>query len=271
VGVTYCSFIYIGLSPKILINVRQVLFSAFTPLATDAVDIFSIIQSIDKLDKIPETAVIQELVGKGLSAENAEKCISVIKDEPPTKNLLEIISYFKALGVDENDYRFNPYLARGLDYYTNMIFEITLPEYAAGSLGGGGRYDKLIQQLGGPDIPAVGIAFGFDRKVDAALQLDLIPNISSPSTVLIASIDIKNTEYMLSIAAKLRGEKINTEVYPEIDKPGKILSYANKRQYPYTVIIGPEEKDKDVITLKNMGTGDQTTNTIEAIVSILKS
>jgi histidyl-tRNA synthetase len=124
------------------------------------------IRAIDKLDKIGDAGVISELETLGIK--NAKEMLNKIKNQQPTENLKTIFNYLKELGVSENEIKFQPTLARGLDYYTGMIIELR-DESAYGnlSLGGGGRYDNLIGMFAKKDIPAVGFSFGIDRLVEA--------------------------------------------------------------------------------------------------------
>ena len=100
--------------------------------------------------------------------------LAAIEKAKPNESLNMILTLAQKLGVPQDVLQFTPSLARGLDYYTGMIFEVMIPEFPIGSFGGGGRYDNLIQQLGGADIPAVGIAFGFDRIVEAVKEMKFI-------------------------------------------------------------------------------------------------
>ena len=129
---------------KIFINDRQLLVDTITKNNDSNVDVFSIIQSIDKQDKISPEAVREELVSKGLSEEGAMKIWYSIKKliNRVPDNLQQIINLAVNLGVDKNSIIFQPYLARGLDYYTGMILEVRSDSFKEGSLGGGGRYDK---------------------------------------------------------------------------------------------------------------------------------
>jgi len=176
-----------------------------------------------------------------------------------------------SLGVPKEALVFSPTLARGLDYYTNMIFEIMVPEYGSGSLGGGGRYDKLIEQLGGNPTPAVGIAFGFDRMVEAAQQLNLIPQGDTSVIIFVTIFDEKSQQMSLTIASKLRNAGIATEIFPDVDKLDKQLKYADKKGIPYVLIQGPEEVKRGVVKLKNMATKEQEELTLDAVIEKLTS
>lgn len=267
IAATYFAFKNVGFKQVILsVNDRQTLFKALTPYASEKIDVFSIIQSVDKLEKIGQEKVIQELIDKGLEQNKASEAFKSITTALMSDNLREIIDYSVKLGVLKESIKFLPTLARGLDYYTGMIFEVILPDYEGGSCGGGGRYDKLIGQLGGVDIPAVGIAFGFDRMVEAAEALKIIPEEIIGTQVLVTIFDPNMIFNSLTVADKLRRAKIKTEVYPTIDKLDKQLKYADKIKVPYVVIIGPEEVKKNVVKVKDMKTGEQKEYTIDNLI-----
>ncbi len=133
----------------------------------------NIVIAIDKLDKIGDSGVIEELKSKGMSEAEAKSVLENVKNTKPTPDLEQIFTYLKDLGVTENEYQFVPTLARGLDYYTGAIFELKTPAYGNLSLGAGGRYDNLIGSFVYPakggtkkDIPAVGFSFGLDRLLE---------------------------------------------------------------------------------------------------------
>ncbi len=256
-AVYYAVFKNIGLtSIKIEINDRQTLIQTLSPFTNPKVDVFSLIQSIDKLDKLSPKQVAEELVSKGLDQNDAEQAVSAIENAQMSDNLQQIVDSAIALGVDQNALVFNPKIARGLDYYTGLIFEGKVPEYTVGSVGGGGRYDNLINDLSGVQIEAVGFGIGFDRTVEAADQLGLIPN-STSSQVLITIFDENYQKQSLATANKLRQAGIKTEVYPALDKLAKQFKYANKNNIPYVIIIGEEEVSQGKVTLKDMGSGEQ--------------
>ncbi|OGK12491.1 histidine--tRNA ligase [Candidatus Roizmanbacteria bacterium RIFCSPHIGHO2_02_FULL_37_15] len=258
VATTYFAFQNVGYPKiKILINDRQTLFRYLEPFTNSNLNIFSLIQSIDKLEKIGNQRVIEELIKKGLDESQAQMAINSITEATLSKNLAEIIKTTILLGVPKRDIIFSSSLARGLDYYTGMIFEVVLPGYAAGSCGGGGRYDKLIEQLGGDPTPAVGIAFGFDRMVEAAEYFKIISQETRGTQALVTVFDQITLKNSLKLTSELRKNKIKTEVSPTIEKLDKQLKYADKKGIQFVVIIGPEEVKKNVLKLKNMKTGEQ--------------
>ncbi|HLD91892.1 MAG TPA: histidine--tRNA ligase [Patescibacteria group bacterium] len=270
IAVTYFAFKNVGFKNIILkINDRKILFSILDKYKTDKIDILSIIQTIDKLDKKSENDVKNELIDKGLTSKESENALNDIKNAQKTENLEEIIRLSVNLGVPENAIEFSPFLARGLDYYTGMIFEVIIPEYSIGSFGGGGRYDKLIGQLSGTDIPAVGIAFGFDRMVEAAKELRLVPTANLGTKVLVTVFDANYLSNSIEITKTLRLKNISTELFPSIEKLDKQLKYADKKQIPYVIIVGQDEVKNNTVTLKNMKTKEQKTLTIDNVCKLL--
>ncbi len=272
IACAYQAFKNIGFSQvEIRINDRQILMSTLGQFATEQVPVMSVIQSIDKLDKMPAEAVIKELVSKGLEQTQAESALANIQQQQPSPELQSIIEACQALGVEAQDIKFSPTLARGLDYYTGMIFEVWLPAYSAGSCGGGGRFDNLIHQLGGPNIPAVGVAFGFDRVVEAAVQLGLVTNSQVQAKVLVSLFSPETQTASLELATQLRSNGIATEVYPKFDNLGKQIGYANQIGAQYVVVIGDEEIANHTITIKNLQTTEQKTVGVEKLLSTLSS
>ncbi len=267
---TYNAFKNVGYPEiQILINDRQILFETLKPFVTKAVSIFSMIQSIDKLDKTSSDQVVEELVKKGMKKESAQLSIQSITKASITNNLKLIMNYSIKLGVPKSSIIFKPQLARGLDYYTGMIFEVILPGYPVGSCGGGGRYDKLIENLSGKDIPAVGIAFGFDRMVEAADKFNLFLQNNNSNQILVTVFNKDLLDNSLEFTSKLRANKINCEIFPAEDNLDKQLKYANKKNIPYVIIIGPEEVKNNVVKLKDMKTGEQTTLSTKKLISRL--
>lgn len=251
------------------LNDRETLINTLSPFSTTDVGVSSIIQSIDKLDKLSEEDVVKELVSKGLMKDKAIEALSAIKNAKPSSNLVEIIESAKVLGVKDSTLRFNPALARGLDYYTGMIFEGKIPG-ESGSVGGGGRYDQLIESLGGPSIPAVGFGLGFDRTVEVMQVKGLLS--SSQSTQVLVTIFNQNLQgQALKVANELRLAGINSELYPDpSDKLDKQFKYASKKNIPYALVIGQDEVDQNVVTLKNLTTREQQTLPLDQVISILK-
>jgi histidyl-tRNA synthetase len=258
-------------SIRLKINDRQVLIETLKPFITSDVDVFSIIQTIDKLDKLPEEKVAAELVEKGLAQETAQNSLKSIKTAKISESLAAIIATAQKLGVPAKALVFEPALARGLDYYTGMIFEVIVPEYGVGSLGGGGRYDNLIKQLGGVDVPAVGIGLGFDRMVEAAWELDLIPKDTDQTQVLVTVFTPSTLENSLEVARVLREQGIATEIYMDMQTSiGKQCQYADSKNIPYALIIGAEEAEQGIVALKNLKTREQKELPLEEAIKLLQ-
>lgn len=218
---------------------------------------------IDKLAKIGKDAVLKELPRPEL--------FDQLRQAKPTERLWKIFAALKRMGYrEEVDFRFEPTLARGLDYYTSTIFELTADAYPAGSLAGGGRYDNLIGQFTGTAQPAVGIAFGFDRMMEALTELKLIPNTQTQAQLLITIFSGEQLGDALALTARLRAEGMNTEIYMDPDaKLEKQLKYADRKGIPYVVIQGPEEVDKGVVKLKNMQTKEQEELSVDQVIDKL--
>lgn len=211
---------------------------------------------LDKLKKIGEDGVIEELVAKGecKNADEAKNLLQSVVDAQPTQRLNDIFDALKQLGISEENFSFSPTLARGLDYYTGMIFEIEIPEYPGVSICGGGRYNKLIGMFANKDIPAVGFAFGFDRTYEAMEALNLFPKKldQSATQVLVTVFDKERESKSVEVAARLRLNDINCELYPADVKMEKQLKYADAKNIPYVIILGPEEVEKNVVTIKDL-------------------
>ncbi len=255
---------------QILLNDRAILFEIMNRAGILQSEQLSIIQTLDKLDKKGRDEIIVELKRKGLDDSKIQIIFTAIKEAKPTDNLEIIIRYAISLGIAKEKIVFRPYLARGLDYYTSAIFELIIDGYDAGSVGGGGRYDKLIEQISGISVPAVGIAFGFDRIVEAIDQFNLWPEKMEQTVVLVTIFNKELTDQSIAVARALRKKGIDAELYPDTSaKLDKQLKYADRKDFQYAIIVGPEEVKQNMVNLKNMKTGEQETVTIESIISKL--
>src|SRR5258708_284813 len=266
---TYAAYKSVGFVNVVLrVNDREILISTLSPFATEQVSVFSIIQSLDKLDKMSRDDVQCELEKKGLTKEQASACMMAIENVEPSQKLSQILKLAQDLGVDSQSLEFSPTTARGLDYYTGMIFEVRIPGYEVGSVGGGGRYDNLINDLSGLNMPAVGIAFGFDRTVEAADALGLLAK-QDAKRVLVTVFDENFEEDAAKLANTLRGQGISTELYPRRADLSKQLKYADKKGIQYAVVWGSQERDAGLATLKDLKSGVQQKLTIQDLVSFL--
>lgn len=229
-----------------------------------------ILQSLNKLDKIGEERVIEELKSKGLNTSKINDLFKYIKTAQPDNQLKEIFNKLKLFDLPESAYVFDPTLVRGCDYYTGPIFELVLKDKNTFSLGGGGRYDQLIKELNGPDIPAVGFSFGFDRIINLIKELDLFPKKNKTKTkILIANFGSATEKEILNLTTKLRNKKISTLLYPDNDRISKQIRFATSLNIPYLAIIGPDEAKNNIITLKNLNTTKQQTISFNQLVILL--
>lgn len=231
----------------------------------------SILQSLDKLDKINEIGVKNELTSKGLSSTQIDNLFKYIKEAKPDENLKVVLNNLKSLGVPDSAYIFDPTLVRGGDYYTGTIFEVSVDEPKVGSIGGGGRYDNLVSTLGGPQIPAVGFSFGFERVVDVIQELNLLPEINgSKIKILVANFGPETETNILNLVSTLRNQNISSIIYPDSDKLGKQIKYADNMGINYLAIIGTDEAKNNQIMLKNLKTTEQKLVSLDELTKILK-
>lgn len=249
--------------------------------------------ALDKLDKIGEEKVKEEMISKGVSAEGIAKLqplfslkgtfesqIESLNDilsssDEGTKGIEELAFINKAIenvGLKTTSLQLDVTLARGLNYYTGAIFEVSAPEKVQmGSIGGGGRYDDLTGIFGMPDVSGVGISFGLDRIYLVLEELNLFPETVSDSVeVLFINFGEEEAFYCLKAIAKLREVGISTEIYPDAVKMKKQMNYANKRDIPYVVLVGEEEMNASNYTLKNMKSGEQTKCSLEDLIKAIQ-
>ena len=147
-----------------------------------------------------------------------------------------------------------------------------IEDYTVGSVGGGERYDGMMERLTGLQMPATGMAYGFDRTVEAADQLGLIPTLITKTQVLVTIFTPDLQGQALKAASTLREAGINTELYPDpTAKMEKQLKYADKKSIPFAVVIGQDEIDKNMVTLKNLATREQSTLSLSEAIEKLKN
>lgn len=253
---------------KVLINDRKNLSTYKTSFDIDPKKIILIVRSIDKLKKIGYDGVLNELIRIGFTEREAKEILDSVEKIQPSENLNSIFSYLKTLGVPSDKYEFLPTLARGLDYYTGIIFEVEVPEYTVGSLGGGGRYDNLIGIFAGRPIPAVGFSFGFDRIVEAMEIFNLFPEDLITSKVLVTIFAPEFLINSIEISYILRANNIPTELYLEPEtKMERQLKYADQKGIPFVVIIGPEEIKDNKVTLKNLKKREQKRISVQELAN----
>jgi len=273
----------------IKINNRKVL-SGIAEITGESDKIIDITVAIDKLDKIGEEGVVKELESKGVSASAIEKIkplfslkggyqevISEMKtmllnSEIGLRGLEElefIFSTVNELGLKMAKFEFDVTLARGLNYYTGAIFEVSANNVKMGSISGGGRYDDLTGIFGLKDVSGVGISFGADRIYDVLEELNLFPEFSAESTqVMIVNFGIDDV-FCLKALKELRANGINAEFYPSSAKLKKQMKYANDKNIPFVIFINEDEVSSNLLELKNMNSGEQQKLGLSDIISTI--
>jgi histidyl-tRNA synthetase len=275
---------------KIHLNHRSILNGIATLIGKlDQVTDFCI--SIDKLDKVGKDKVIEELIQKGFSETSLAKFDFIFDFKGDNQLKLEvlsthltnselgfkgiqeikqILSKVEALGMSNIPIIIDPSLARGLAYYTGTVFEIKLTSNNIGSIAGGGRYDHLADNFGVPGLTGVGLSFGVDRLYTVMEELNLFPKETYVGTkVLFTNLDEEGESIALRIITQIRAHNISSELYPEQVKLKKQLAYANKKNIPFVIIIGEEERKADKFMVKDMNKGSQSLHTLKELISLL--
>ena len=283
-------FSKLGISVTLKMNNRKILYGIAESIG-HADKMMDITVAIDKLDKIGLDNVKNELRERGIDDEAINKLQPILELSGTNDEKLEILSNViggsetGVLGIEEMRTIFagvakagialtpelDLSLARGLNYYTGAIFEVKANDYQIGSISGGGRYDDLTGIFGMPGMSGVGISFGADRIYDVMLGLNLFPEELACSTkVFFVNLGKAEEEAAMPIISQLRDNGIATEIYPESAKMKKQMEYANRRGIPYVVIIGSNELERGVATVKNMRSGEQMEVSLNDITSALQ-
>lgn len=275
----------------IRINHRQLLrrIAEYAGVSDERAD--GVAVAIDKLDKIGRDGVLDELRQRGVNPESAEKILELIAYADAPANMIaelrtrlagtndgllalddleKLFSILADSHLPPSNYQFDLTLARGLGYYTGPIFEIHVTEPKIGSLGGGGRYDRLIGMFLKNDIPACGISLGLERLIDVMTELDMFPAGINPTQVLISLFDENSIGYAQKVARVLRTAGINADLYYTPGKLKKQFGYADKKNIPYVIVAGPDEQAREVVTLKNMRNAEQTTLNLTELVEYFR-
>ncbi|MGZ3679307.1 MAG: histidine--tRNA ligase [Ktedonobacterales bacterium] len=235
--------------------------------------------AIDKLDKIGMDGVRGELVKAGLQESSVDRLMEAIgisgapqavvealrplvgelpEGRTALRELGEVFDYLSAMGVSAEHISFDVSLVRGLGYYTGTIFETVLTNSKLGSLGGGGRYDKLIGQFLGRDLPCVGVSFGVDRIFDALAEQNLLADEAVTTTQALVTLFAPETiPASLALANDLRRAGIRTEVYAEPKDLKAQLTFANKKGIPLAIIVGPDELARGEVVVRDLRSATQ--------------
>ena len=281
-------FKQLQLEVEVKINNRKILLG-LAQVCGGADKMIDLTIAIDKLDKIGWEKVAEELERKGFTAAQQKIIQAYLEitgtneakltqlgvllngNENATKGIEEIqyvLDYHAQSGLAKNlvaDFT----LARGLNYYTGLIFEVKAIDAEMGSIGGGGRYNDLTSLFGVPNVPGVGISFGVDRIYDVLEEKNLFPaSVEQTTKILFFNLGDAESKEAYQLMGTLRAKKIACEIYPDKSKFDKQFKYAEKKGIPNIIIIGSDELSKKVCTLKNLTTGTQQTIPFEALASM---
>jgi len=273
----------------IKINNRKIL-SGIAEIIGASDQLIDFTVALDKLDKIGEEKVKEEMLSKGISEagisklqplftlsgsfeSQIESLKSILSTSEAGKKGIEELAFINSaiseLGLSTATLQIDVTLARGLNYYTGAIFEVSAPENVKmGSIGGGGRYDDLTGVFGMKDVSGVGISFGLDRIYLVLEELGLFPEtVNKNVDVLFINFGDKEALFSLKAIKKLRLQGVNAELYPDAAKMKKQMNHANKRKIPFVVLVGEEEIKSNSFTLKNMISGAQNKVSLNELIS----
>jgi histidyl-tRNA synthetase len=247
--------------------------------------------ALDKLDKIGVEGVKKEMLNKGISTNSLEKLAplfdfsgsnmdklnqlkELLADSEIGLEGIEELTFvnnkIQSFGLKTAQLNLDITLARGLNYYTGAIFEVTANGVAIGSIGGGGRYDDLTSIFGLKDVSGIGISFGLDRIYLVLEELGLFPKtISITSKVLFINFGETEANYCYQAVQELRNQGVSAELYPDNAKMKKQMNYANKKQIPFVVLAGEDEVNTRTFTLKNMQDGSQNSLNLDELIKVL--
>lgn len=292
-SIIYSLFHEIGIDDFIIrINNRKVLNGLYEILGLkdSATDIMRI---IDKIDKIGRDNVVAELSEIGIDKNSVEELLKVllfkgsnieIIDNLKTyigksetfdlgiEELQTVVEYIGVFGVPSDYYSIDLSIARGLDYYTGTVYETFIkkhPEY--GSVCSGGRYDNLAEYYTSKSLPGVGISIGLTRLFYVLCENEFLNRkLENPVEVLVIPMT-EDVSYAVGVATVFRERGISTQIYLEEGKFKKKMSYGNKLSIPFCVLLGEDELNNDKVTIKNMNTGEQYTDSIDKALEIVFS
>jgi len=286
-GIYHRSFVQLGLyNYELKINSRKIL-AALAEIAGGEDKMMDITIAIDKLDKIGIEKVKEELAIRGLNESNIDIIEKYLLIDGSNENKITAIEKLFAdsetgkYGIEELKFILDNAgdinlavdltLARGLNYYTGIIFEAKAPaEVKMGSIGGGGRYDNLTGLFGVPNIAGVGVSFGIDRIYDVMEELNLFPeSISTTTKAIFFNLGDSEASVALQLMNTLRDNKIGCELYPEKVKIDKQFKYADKKNIPFAIIIGSKEIENKTCMVKDLKKGEQTEIAFDALTTYL--
>lgn len=281
---------------RIHVNHRGILRALMSVANIPAILESDALIAIDKLDKVGHDGVINELIGRGISQTSVDKLMQILSGclSPGTtgfSNAAVIAHLEETLGTDEQGAQalkdlkqifalasggpaadtlmLDPYLARGLSYYTGPIFEIRSDDFA-GSLGGGGRYDGLIGMFMKEDVPACGFSLGVERILVLMEERKMWGDLQSSVDVMVALWDEASAPESFKLAHELRAVGLRVDVYNDFDKYKKQFGYADSRQIPFVAVLGPGEIERGVVALKDLKSGQQDDVPRDQVANVLR-
>lgn len=273
------------------LNNRKVLSALGEYSGVNAGLLGGLYRALDKLDKIGRDGVREEMIKNEIPASVVERMLDLVALPVDDLNawreklrvlprgiegideLVQLREFARAMGVPAERLRIDLTMVRGLEYYTGPIFETVVTEPKIGSLTGGGRYDGLVSLFSKSFIPITGTSLGIERIIDVMDELNMYPPNLGRTVVdtLVTVFDSERRAMSLTVAQDLRAAGLNTEVWYDLDNLGKQLKYASARGIPFVIIIGPDEAAANVVTLRDLSSGDQQQITRNDVVDVLTS
>lgn len=251
---------------RIRVNDRGMLAALAAHVGLEGDAFVQMCRALDKWDKVGPLGVAEEMQRRGIPSEVAQRVLELVElpleemarelGDAPLGRLRRVLELARELGA--TGLAFDPRLARGLDYYTGIIFEAGV-EGGAGSVCGGGRYDGLLG-LFGRGMPAAGVSFGLDRLLEAVEA----PSLPPPAEVLVATFEGMEAE-ALRVARRLREDGLRVELFPEALELRRQLSHAARRGIPLVVLVGPEEWAHGAVVLRSMERREQVEVRLEEL------
>lgn len=275
-------FVSLAVKPFVIrVNSRALLNDLLKDAGVDTKQRTSVIRIIDKLDKISLTQVLEELRALPLSADTVQTLKETVLSEqvrydikklPKTKSAQTIrraFELYKEYGIAAEHIMLDLTLARGLDYYTGIIYEVIIPESGLGSVCGGGRYDNLTGLFSDKVLPGTGVAFGLDRIMVWLEEHRAFDDLTLNTEVLLAYFP-DTLAHIMAVQKELHKAGVHAEIYLEDAKLQKQFKYADKKKIPWVILVGSDEVKNGAIMMKNMRTGEQETLTTAQAISLIR-
>ncbi len=275
-----------------LLNHRQVLggIARISGLDEDAAG--GVYRAIDKLDKIGADGVREELLHTGVAPAAANQILELVLLEGQPEDMLveleqrlrgderamramanmrAIIAALSDMGIASSHYTLSPRLARGLSYYTGLVFETISAHWPEGSLLGGGRYDDLVGVFAGRSIPTVGLAFGIDRLHDVMEELGLGNYPTTTAQVFVTIFSAEQMAASLQLTRELRTAGLHVITALETNASlGKQFKEADRKGVRYVLVLGPDDLAQDQVVVKDLHRGEQRSVPRTAIVEAIR-